>query len=751
MPQHYKATAKKNPGRKSWLVEFRHPLRTDSNNKPGKKIRKGLGTEDEQEALKLVEQLNQLLADESLWSVASKADACNRFDPRAVEIFYGEIAPRTQSPRQLRDKLLSFPNHNQGCAKVALLGVSGSGKTTLLRQLIGTHPEKERFPSTSVNRTTTFPTEITINDQDHYQAVVTFMSEHETRFEIEESLSAALIKAIDSNEQKVAETLLEKSDMRFRLKYILGELPNNQDEIDPYEYDEAEESPAVGHAEITTTDEEKAQQQELLNGYINRIIKLAHGLKTELESLQGPLSEMKPEDRSAALDLIEEQATASDEFLELTSDILDEIRSKFELIADGKFVKTTTGWPRAWYLDTSAEQRDTFLKSARFFSGIAHQSWGKLLTPLVNGMRVSGPFKPSWSDTQPKLILIDTEGLLHKAGTSADLPEQTLALLHEVDVILLVDSAKNSMTNFAAGKALEGVVNSGHTQKLAMVFTHMDAVKGDNLKGRAKLDHIFGGVRNVAENQLAKNVSTEAARHLLQHLETNTFYVGKIDKADPKPAIPELNKLLTHLAAAQSPVFEPVSFPKYSPDNLVLAIQEASNDFRQQWSGRLGLVSHPEFGPSPWQSIKALSRRYAEGWDDGFYLRPISNLISALSAAISRFLENPIEWSGSPTEEQKRETIDRIKSAVTQKIPKLSSHRLRELAQSAWHDAYALRGAGSTFERRLLINSIYTKYVPIPDARGDKLVFEFLNEIKEIVMHAIEEIEQEVNGCVPIK
>ena len=453
---------------------------------------------------------------------------------------------------------------------------------------------------------------------------------------------------------------------------------------------------------------------------------------------------MKSEDRSAALDLIEEQATASDEFLSLTSDILDEIRGKFEQITEGKFEKTTTGWPKAWTHKLPSEQREAFLKSVRFFSGIAHQSWGKLLTPLVNGMRVSGPFKPEWADTQPNLVLIDTEGLGHKSGATADLPEQTLALLHEVDVILLVDSAKNAMTNFAAGKALEAVVNSGHTQKLAITFTHMDAVKGDNLKGQAKLDHIFGGVRNVAENQLAKNVSTEAARHLLQHLETSTFYVGKIDKADPKPAIPELSKLLAHLAAAQPPIFEPVAFPQYSPDNLVLAIQEASHDFRQQWNGRLGLAAHAEFHPSPWQSIKALSRRYAEGWDDGFYLRPISNLISALSAAISRFLENPIAWSGSPTAEQKRETIDRIKAAITKKIPELSRHRLREQAQPAWHDAYVLRGSGSTFERRQRINNIYAKYVPIPDARGDKLVFDFLNEIKGIVMQAIDEIEQEV-------
>ncbi|MBK6744720.1 MAG: hypothetical protein IPG66_17910 [Hydrogenophilales bacterium] len=71
MAKSYTATVKRNPGRKSWLVEFRHPLRNDSNNKPGKKTRKGLGTEDEQEARRLGEQINELLKNESLWSLGA--------------------------------------------------------------------------------------------------------------------------------------------------------------------------------------------------------------------------------------------------------------------------------------------------------------------------------------------------------------------------------------------------------------------------------------------------------------------------------------------------------------------------------------------------------------------------------------------------------------------------------------------------------------------------------------------------------
>ena len=747
MAQSYTATVKRNPGRKSWLIEFRHPLRNDLNNKPGKKTRKGLGTEDEQEARRLGEQLNGLLKNESLWSLGAQAEASRLYDAKVIEIFYGEIAPRTGTARQLRDKLLPLPGHDDGYARVVLMGVPGAGKTTLVRQLIGTHPETERFPSTSVNRTTTFPTEVALREG-QYEAVVTFMSEHETRFEIEESLSAALVEAVDGDAKRTARAFLEKSDMRFRLKYLLGDLAQEgEPEADPYEEDNEVEETNETDAVSTVAPAEQIKLQLKLHEYIDRIVSMAARLKTDLESVQGDMATMSSDDRSAALDLIEEQAVESDEFIELVSDVLDEIRTKFDPITVGRFDKTTTGWPRAWQIQCGPNEREVFLLAVRYFSGISYRSWGKLLTPLVNGMRVIGPFKPEWAEQAARIVLVDTEGLGHKADATADLPEQVLPLLHEADVVLLVDSAKNGLTNFTAGKALEGVVNSGHTRKLAVVFTHMDAVKGENLKGQSKLDHVFGGLRNVVENQLAKNVSAEAARYLLEHLATSTFYVGRIDQTDPKPAKPELNRLLSHLAAAQPRVFEPVAFPEYSPDNLVLAIQEAARDFRQQWQGMLGLAPNPEYRPKSWQTIKALSRRYAEGWDDGFVLRPTSNLVAALSAAISRFLETPIGWSGHPTPEQMRETIDRVKTAVAVQLPILSMHRLREQPQPTWHEAYSLRGTGSTFERRIRIEGIYERWVPIPDARGDRPVFEFLNEVKEVVMGAVGKVEEDVRAA----
>jgi GTPase Era involved in 16S rRNA processing len=747
MAQTFTAAAKQNPGRPGWLVEFRHPLKADAGGRLGKKTRKGLGTSDESEARRLVEELNQLLRDPSLQSIGAKATASAKFDPRVVDIFYSEIEPRSENAWAVRENNLPLPTRGQGYARVLLMGVPGAGKTTLIRQLIGSHPQRDRFPSTSVNRTTTFPMELVMKPGG-YEAVTTFMSEHEARFEVEECVASAVIEGVSNPRKQVARAFLEKSDMRFRLKYLLGDIPEEStlNDYDPYEDDESSENDLLTPERTMVSSEEANVFQATVQSYLDRIMAISATQKASVEeALDVMLSHMPAEDRNAALDLIQEQAFESDEFIALVADILEELRAKFDFVGVGDFDKTTTGWPISWRCKADESERVGFIDDLRFFSGISVQSWGKLLTPLVNGMRVAGPFHPMWSVDQPRLVLFDTEGVGHKASATADLPDHVVSMLSAADVLLVIESAKNAMTNLATGKMLEAIVNAGQTQKLAVVFTHMDVVGGENLRGSAKFAHIFGGVRNVVENQVSKTVSSDASRYLLGHLEKSTFFLGKLDSYEARPARLELNKLLERLMEAQPPIFKPVAFPGYSSDKLAFAIQDAASVFREQWRVILGFKPHPDVTESHWQTIKALSRRYAEGWDDGFILQPTSNLLFSLSSAISKFLESPLDWTGNATDLEKRQTIDRIKALVNDKLPPLSSRRLRTLPKSNWVEAYSMRGRGSTLERRLRIEGIYERYVPVPDSRADKGVQEFLDEVKAVVQAAIEQVRQDVS------
>jgi hypothetical protein len=45
-----------------------------------------------------------------------------------------------------------------------------------------------------------------------------------------------------------------------------------------------------------------------------------------------------------------------------------------------------------------------------------------------------------------------------------------------------------------------------------MAFSRMDSVKGDSIRGwQSKQDYVFGGVRNVLDNQISKSVTQTSA------------------------------------------------------------------------------------------------------------------------------------------------------------------------------------------------------------------------------------------------
>ena len=744
------ASVRQNPGRRSFIVDFRHPLRPDPSNqgKPGRKVRKGLGTDDKSVADELVEQLNRLLADSTFHSPAARAKAATFYDSRVVDIFYDGIGSQKQDHRALRDEHLPFPPRSEGYPRILLLGVPGAGKTTLVRQLIGSHPDRDRFPSTSVNRTTTCETEVVTGCED-YSAAITFMSEEEADFEVRQSLSGAVLRTIDdATDADIAKVFLERSDMRFRLKYLLGDWPSSDIGIDPYETDDndtgqAEEDQGDASALAVTPAETEALARKLRD-YVGAIRKITAAARKEVEGMLAPLDTLSPDERNTALDWIQELAEQSDDFAALASEVLDDLREKSKIIPFGRVRTTTTGWPRLWLMTAPPDNRGEFLTAVRFFSGIDRQLWGMLLTPLVNGIRVAGPFAPLWSSHAkvPRFVLIDTEGLGHKANATPDVPDHIVSLFKESDAILLLHKG-DAPFSFEGGKALEAIGGAGQTMKTMLVFSRMDAVKGDNIQGwQAKRDYTFDGVRNVAENQIAKLMTPDVARFMLTHFEHNSFYLGSLQKADPKAAVPELNDLFNRLTSIVAPSAPARAFPEYTDDLLFRALHGGVESFRVQWRGQLGLERRSEFRPLPWQSVKAVSRRYAEGFDDGYHIRPVSNLLHDMTLAIARFLESPVRWEGNPSAEDKRAILERVKERVSGELVQFCNRQLREEPQPQWLEAYAFRGRGSTFDRKVKIEALYERQVPIPgDGSDDMLhVQRFIDAVKQLVKGAIESV-----------
>src|SRR5688572_15448061 len=134
----HKATLSK--GRSGWCVIFRHPTCMTPDGKQKLRVRRGLGTRDEAEAQLLVNQLNEILADEDHWNLTSRIKAEAKYHKQIVAAFYDHLEPEKRDGWAERERMMPLPTNKDGYAKVQFIGTTGAGKTTVVRQLLGTDP-----------------------------------------------------------------------------------------------------------------------------------------------------------------------------------------------------------------------------------------------------------------------------------------------------------------------------------------------------------------------------------------------------------------------------------------------------------------------------------------------------------------------------------------------------------------------------------------------------------------------------------
>ncbi|MCC7277284.1 MAG: hypothetical protein IT487_03075 [Chromatiaceae bacterium] len=756
MPQTYTATAKRNPGRKGYVITFRHPLKMDGS-KPGKKVFKGLGTDDETTAKHLESRMNALLARHDLHSVGSRTDALrDGFEPAIVEIFYGDLDPSATSHRALRERLLPLPAMGAGHAvRTLILGNSGVGKTTLLRRLIGTDPVRDRFPATSTNRTTTCEIEIVTGRAD-YSAAVTFLSRHQVQQEVIESLSNAVLKAIESgSDEIVMKDLLDDTDQRFRLKYVLGGwTPANP---------KAAGSSSFGGAPKRGPVSGAAENSPFLKDVLASVRSIAANARSEVEAILGKLKDLKDEERNYALDEMQREGEGSEQFQDAVNEIMEAIEERFARLPDGTFSKSSTGWPEAWTYSAQASEHGAFLKAVRWFCANNREEWGALLTPLVTGIRVAGPFRPDWlaEGEEYDHVFVDTQGLDHEKPTT-ELSSEITSIFGQVQNILFVESGKDSLKSQSARKVMEAIAGAGYTGSLTVVLSHMDLVVGDDIPtDEDRKEKAFSGLRSLVANEVSQNVSREAARQMAAHLGNSTFYLGYLDakkypegwddedRAGFEESIGhDLRHLTEHLVLRANPQLLQPGVPQYSFESLGLAVREASVAFQEVWEARLGKKRIEGITAAPWQSIKAMSRRYAEGWFDGYWLRPIDTLISLTRNVLSRFLEVPLDWlpeHKKMTDDEKAAIIDRLKQIVNDELTEMSKARLWKQPQVRWQDAYEPRRSGSTDVRKQRVHELLRTQVPIPQSISDRLAQAWVEEIKDVLQRALRVLEAEAN------
>ena len=745
-PLRYKASKSRTQGRSAWTVTFRHPVCRDDEGRSGAKVRRGLGTSDDAAADALVDEMNTLLGDESYWNVTERRRAEQRFDRVVVRAFYEPMeSPAGGDSAAIREDEMPLPGREEGYSRVMLVGTTGAGKTSLLRQIIGSHPTRDRFPSTSTGKTTIADIEVIAAPGD-YEAVVTFFPRRLVRTYVEESVSEACKTAWrGGSDERVMRDLLNHRDQRFRLSYLLG--PWSPGEGEPEEDDwgdetEEEERDDALDAGSLPTPEERVAMQSVLEGYLEGIRALAEKGDGEVsEALGEALKDITGDDQEAAADLLVDRVEEMPAHATLVDAVSEEVLNRLEWLDKGTLTRRG-GWPEKWTFGSG--DRDEFIRQMRWFSSNHHKAYGRLLTPVVQGMRVRGPFVPGFGGEIPKVALIDGEGLGHTPESAANVSTRYTSRYRSVDVILIVDNATQPM-QAAPLAVLRSVGTSGNAEKLAVAFTHFDAVKGDNLPGfAAKQDHVLAAVM-VALASLRDAVGDVVVGSIERGLEQRCFMLGWLDR--PTAAIPggarrQLGALMEFFAAVIRPEATPQARPLYDPAGLAFAVQSAAREFHSLWDARLGYRRRDGVSKEHWARVKALTRRVTLRMDNYEYkhLMPVAELIGRLSEATSRFLDVPARWE-LPTGDvdEAAAAIARIRAEVYTALHSLAMERIVEQHLAEWAEAYAHVGRGSSYVRAQGLREIFGGAAPVPGIELSEVASAFLGEVRKLVTRAVRE------------
>ena len=755
MPDTIYLASKSRSKRPGWSLGFRHPLRNDARGKPGLKMRRSLRTTDDDEADRLVAEMNTLLEDSAWWNAGKRVEAESIFSQVIVNAFYDEIQAGQDDPEALREELIPLPTVDDGYSRVLFVGTTGAGKTSLLRQLIGSDPDKDRFPSTAPAKTTIADIEVVQSEGD-YEAAVTFFTEFQTQASVEECIIDACLAVHErAPVDKVADRFLNHRDQKFRLSYILGgwrkaaAQVDDEDDEDEFSFDAELESDSLEQEDSGLTETERSKNREALEGFLERInILTAKIVKRLSVDLGIDLERPAATDLEAAEQLIEENFEtylAEDEsFHEVVQDVLDSIRLRFDLIEVGPLERHRSGWPKRWRFET--DQRDEFIGQIRWFSSNYWPQFGRLLTPLVSGIRVKGPLVPTFTETFPQLVLIDGQGLGHTPDSTSSVTTHVTKRFDHVDVILIVDNAQQPM-QAAPLSVLRAAAASGHNEKLAVAFTHFDQIKGPNLRTSTdKRAHVMASLLNALSN-LRDTIGAPVVRSIEHGIDNRCFMLGGVDQnliRLPGRAAEymrgELISLMEFCENAILPPPLPKACPIYDPTGISFAVREAVTNFQDPWLGRLGIAAYEGVRKEHWTRVKALNRRIAGELDDEYdTLRPVADLVARMTESVSRFLDEPIDWTQEPEDERERQAATaRIRRAVSAAMHELALRRIVEQHLADWREAYDFRGTGSTFQRARTIRGIYDEAAPIPDAVMPPPSKQFLSEVRMIVIGAIE-------------
>lgn len=171
-------------------------------------------------------------------------------------------------------------------------------------------------------------------------------------------------------------------------------------------------------------------------------------------------------------------------------------------------------------------------------------------------------------------------------------------------------------------------------------------------------------------------------------------------------------------------------------------MSDAVKEFRTPWRARLGFIRLSDFPKEHWTRVKALAKRLALGWNNNEYdnLRPVDDLVTKLRESISRWLDQPADWSRPPADDTERNAaLAPIRNSVHQALQELAEARVADLHRADWTTAFDYSGTGSSHKRADEIQSIYDDAAPTISSAMSGPARNFVKALHKVVREAVME------------
>ena len=242
---------------------------------------------------------------------------------------------------------------------------------------------------------------------------------------------------------------------------------------------------------------------------------------------------------------------------------------------------------------------------------------------------------------------------------------------------------------------------------------------------------------------LRDSIGSSVAGMLEQEIEQKAFFLGGLDREInqiPGGFHKQMKKLLVVMQEAGEPATPIEAAPIYSVEGLEIALRDAVEGFQGPWKARLGKQYHDGIAKEHWTRIKALARRFANAWSNEYdNMMPVADLVKGLQESISKWLDNPADWTSQPKDEQeKNAALSNVRRAVYAALHDLAETRISNSHRQDWTTAHDFSGSGSSYRRADVIDNIYEDAAPVIHSAMTGSARDFLHGLHQLVGEAVE-------------